>query len=149
MDIEEQLIYFFIWLVCGMGIGSIVDGYRAWLIARRNRKYVFEWDCAAWCALAVGIFLVSFYLNGADIRIYFFLALGGGYLVYRRIFGSRIVRLWSATIRGAERILAGGGLFVRTALTPIRILFGKSKTMIRYMCVRLTILLTESPKDKR
>lgn len=95
MGWEEQGTIFAACSLCGAAIGIGADGYRAWQSAARvSRMTVNIIDCLLWCALAALVFCLMLALNGGDMRSYVFLALVLGYLVYRRLVGQRIVRLW-------------------------------------------------------
>ena len=95
MGWEEQGLIFAVCSLCGALVGIGADGYRAWQSAvRSHRSIVTALDCLFWCVLAALVCALMLVMNGGDMRLYVFLALALGYLVYRHLVGTRIVRLW-------------------------------------------------------
>lgn len=124
METEEQLLKFLVWVAFGIGCGIGADGYRSWSqTIFRTKSFVWS-DCGIWCVFAICVFLFSLYLREGEMRFYFFLGLGGGYVLYRRIFGDRVMRIWVGAITVTQKIARGGRRVVRMMIMPICFLTG-------------------------
>lgn len=119
METEEQLLKFFVWMAFGMGCGVGTDAYRAWSQTICRTKNFIWADCISWCVFAFCVFLFSLYLREGEMRFYFFLGLGGGYILYRKIFGDRVMRIWDGAITALQKFVRGGRRIIRMMIMPI------------------------------
>lgn len=133
MEIKKQLTEFLVWIIYGIQVGILVDGYRAWIWQWHIRKGIVLGDCLVWCLLAVGVFSVSFYLNGGELRLYFFVTLLSGYLAYRRVVGNRMMRVWAKGIAIFRRIGRCLCRIVRFAWFPIGVLQKRCVVLLRWL----------------
>lgn len=93
MGTEQQAVIFGAGIVCGIIGGLGADGYRVWRSAVRiGRTAAVTADCLCWCVLAAVVAALLFYLNGGEMRSYFFAAMLIGYIGYRYAAGDRVVR---------------------------------------------------------
>lgn len=148
MEMEEQIACFLVWLICGTGVGVLLDGYRVWADMTRIKRKTVAADCLVWCVLAIGVFIVSFYLNGAQLRFYFLLALGMGYVIYRRWFGDRVRYLWSKLLKAVRHVWRWIVLAVRTVRTPFYFLLKYILKSARYIKRQIGLVQKLPPKNK-
>lgn len=124
---DPQVILFGAGIVCGITSGIGADGYRAWRSAVRiGGGLSIAADCLCWCVLAAFVSALLFYLNGGEVRFYFFAALLCGYGCYRYAAGDRIVRLWLSLCRGVRAA-------VRAVCKPIAVIILSCGRLLRYL----------------
>lgn len=149
MGPEEQAIIFGAGVVCGVVGGIGADAYRAWKgMVRMKPVATAALDCLCWCVLAAFVCALLLFLNGGDLRSYFFLALMLGYAVYRRIAGMRIVGLW----RWWARLILQSGRWLCRLLAvlclPLRFLIRKAMVLLRWLTKWLKPKRNLPPEEK-
>jgi len=145
MGWEEQGIIFGICSLCGMLVGIGADGYRAWQSAVRYRRTtVIMLDLFLWCVLAVLVWSLMLVLNGGEIRLYVFLALLTGYLIYRRMAGTHITGAWLWCARTICRIYRCVRRVINTLCLPLRWGLRTARRIMR----RLTMMRKSPPDEK-
>lgn len=87
-------------ILYGMLITLIYDLIR---IIRRVIPHSFFWisleDLFYWIAVAIGIFLLLYYTNDGNLRWVAVLVVFGGMLLYKKIFGNKLVIFMSTKIK--------------------------------------------------
>lgn len=131
METEEQLLKLLIWMAFGMGCGIWIDAYRAWSQNLCRAEKILGADCISWCIFALSVFLFSLYLREGEMRLYFLLGLGGGYVLYRRMFGDRVMRAWKGMIAMTRHLMQWSYRIMCAMVMPIGFLAHRAVRMKR------------------
>jgi len=86
-----QLETFILTLILGLVTGTIFHFYQTVIRAVRLSRYVlYVLDFSLWIIIIVLVFLSMLFINQGEMRIYVFIALFLGILIYYRHFARRI-----------------------------------------------------------
>lgn len=91
---------------CGAGLAAWLDIGR--LTARRlgaPRATTAVLDAALWTVAAVPVFAVLYFVNGGEIRVYVWPALGVGWCLYFALFAGIVRRCASAALNAVAAVV--------------------------------------------
>lgn len=149
MGWEEQSAIFAACGLCGVLIGIGADGYRAWQSAvHLRRRSIILLDCLLWCVLAVLVCSLMLTLNGGDMRSYVFLALMVGYLIYRRLAGTRIVRLWLWCAKAVRTVWRIARRILAAICLPLGWCLSMASSLVRIIIRQMPKIRKSPPEQK-
>lgn len=80
-------------ILCGLGMGTVFDIYRAASLRLRFRRWMFPLlDLIYWIAATLIVFRILIGVNHGEVRIYVFLGLGIGVTAYFGLFSQAVLR---------------------------------------------------------
>lgn len=80
-------------VLCGLGMGTVFDIYRAASLRLRFRRWMFPLlDLIYWIAATLIVFRILIGVNHGEVRIYVFLGLGIGVTAYFGLFSQAVLR---------------------------------------------------------
>ncbi|PDO11086.1 MAG: hypothetical protein BLM47_03565 [Candidatus Reconcilbacillus cellulovorans] len=101
---------------CGAGLAAWLDIGR--LAARRlgaPRAATAMLDAALWTVAAAPVFAALYFVNGGEIRVYVWLALGIGWCLYFSLFAGIVRRSVSAALSAVAAVLRAMSAVARIA----------------------------------
>jgi spore cortex biosynthesis protein YabQ len=121
MNNGREFFILFQLVIAGLAIGLLFDLYRLlrWLL-RPGRVGTYVGDLLFWLVLTPILFFLLLSTNGGELRLYVFVVLAVGCLLYFRLFSRWFLRLATAFWRGVRRVARG---LERAMLGTLRVLF--------------------------
>lgn len=124
MNFSGQLETFIITVITGMFLGGLFDFYRIMRGVLRPRQiFTSLADLVYWLLATIIVFVALLFGNWGEIRLYVFVGLAAGILLYFRLLSRQVIRLLISVIRLVVRSLnALKKLLVYTVVRPVAFL---------------------------
>lgn len=105
MKLKEETISFFVFILLGIIIGIIFDFFRALRkIKKYNDKYIYIQDIIFFVIVGILLSTVLIYNLEDELRIYLFLALFLGIIIYATTISNYIIAIFSDFIKISGKI---------------------------------------------
>ncbi|MBA4542436.1 MULTISPECIES: spore cortex biosynthesis protein YabQ [Thermoactinomyces] len=106
MNLGTQWLTMGLMLSSGLILGVFLDFYRVLTIRFRLRGWIISLiDLLYWVVSAGLVFGLLFWSNWGEMRFYFFVAVGVGFLLYFRWFSRTVTKMIRLFLYGMERLL--------------------------------------------
>ncbi len=115
IPVALQGYYFAITLALGAVVGVLFDFYRTCRYFRRPRRsWGFFFDLLFFLVVTLVVYTGLLLANWGEVRIYVFVGLTLGFLLYLLVFSRSFLRLFRFLLRCLFRVLEGVGRIVRS-----------------------------------
>lgn len=106
MELKEETITFFVFIIVGIIIGIIFDFFRALRkVKKYSDKYIGIQDIIFFILIGVVLAIVLIYELQEELRVYLFFALFLGIVIYASTISAYIVRFFSKLIKVSNSII--------------------------------------------
>ena len=131
VSVSQQAYVFFMMILAGGGAGILFDIFRVWRkIVRPGRVSTGISDILFWTLIGIGLFAVIYNVNNGELRVFEFMGIFIGALVYFLVFSHMCV----AVFTGIAKILAKITLLIlKIVLTPLIFLYKMIKRPILWI----------------
>lgn len=124
MTLGVQWLTIAVMLACGVGMGTVFDGYRVVSSQLRLPRWLLPlFDVAYWALAAVIVFRLLYASNNGEVRAYVFLGLAIGAILYYWLFSALVIS------------------FVKWLIDAIRAVLSFLEKLFRLLIVKPVLLL--------
>lgn len=101
MSLQTQFITLWMMFVCGHLLGGILDLYRVVSAQLRMARWLVPmFDVLYWLGAMVLVFRILYWANLGEVRLFIFLGLLAGFVVYYVLFSTYIIRFVRRLLHG-------------------------------------------------
>lgn len=119
MTLAVQGMIFAVMLLLGVFLGLWTDLLR--FVTRRCRKFITALlDLLFWAVVICLVFIVLINLNYLELRLYAFVSMGIGSLLYFRLLSSNILKFYDWAFATAVKVIEWLGRISRPLVLPLR-----------------------------